>query len=70
MQALALTMKDPETVILMNDPADDYDRLADRAADGRKPSAQKASRARVPRNKVAVNTLALHEDDKRDCVAK
>jgi hypothetical protein len=54
----------------MNDLADDYDRLADRAADGRKPSAKKASRARVPRNKVAVNTLALHEDDKRDCVAK
>jgi hypothetical protein len=32
MQALALTMKDPEIVILMNDLADDYDRLADRAA--------------------------------------
>jgi hypothetical protein len=46
MQALALTIKDPETVILMNDLADDYDRLADRPASGRKPSAQKASRAR------------------------
>ena len=31
MRALALTMKDPETVILMNDLADDYDRLADRS---------------------------------------
>jgi hypothetical protein len=49
MRALALTMKDPETVILMNDLADDYDRLADRAAikaNGRKPPAQKAGRAR------------------------
>jgi len=36
MRALALTMKDPETVILMNDLADDYDRLADRAILGRK----------------------------------
>jgi hypothetical protein len=47
MRALALTMKDPETVILMNDLADDYDRLADRAAikaSGKKPQAQKASR--------------------------
>jgi hypothetical protein len=47
MRALALTMKDPETVMLMNDLADDYDRLADRAAikaSGRKPPAQKASR--------------------------
>jgi hypothetical protein len=47
MRALALTMKDPETVILMNDLADDYNRLADRAAikaSGRKPPAQKASR--------------------------
>ena len=70
MQVLALTMKEPETVILMNDPAGDDDRLADRAADGRKPSAQKAGRARVPRNKVTVNTLPLHECDKRDCVAK
>ena len=46
MRALALTMKDPETVILMNDLADDYDRLADRAAiraNGRKPPALKAS---------------------------
>jgi hypothetical protein len=32
MRALALTMKDPETVILMNDLAADYDKLADRAA--------------------------------------
>jgi hypothetical protein len=24
----------------------------------------------VPRNKVAVNTLAFHEGDKRDCAAK
>jgi hypothetical protein len=42
MQALALTMKDPEIVILMNDLADAYDRLADRAANGRKPPAQKS----------------------------
>jgi hypothetical protein len=41
MQALALTMKDPEIVILMNDLADDHDRLADKAANGRKPPAQK-----------------------------
>jgi hypothetical protein len=49
MRALALTMKDPETVILINDLADDYDRLADRAAikaDGRKPPALKASHTR------------------------
>jgi hypothetical protein len=32
MGALALTMKDLETVILMNDLAADYDKLADRAA--------------------------------------
>jgi hypothetical protein len=39
MRALALTMKDPETVILMNDLAADYDKLADRAtlkANGKK----------------------------------
>ena len=50
MRALALTMKDPETVILMNDLAADYDKLADRAAikaNGRKPPAQKASHSRV-----------------------
>jgi hypothetical protein len=32
MRALTLTMKAPETVILMNDLAADYDKLADRAA--------------------------------------
>jgi hypothetical protein len=32
MRALALTIKHPETIILMNDLADEYDRLADRAA--------------------------------------
>jgi hypothetical protein len=32
MRALALTMKDPETVILMNDLAADYDKQADRVA--------------------------------------
>jgi hypothetical protein len=32
MRALAITMKDPEVVILMNDLAADYDKLADRAA--------------------------------------
>ena len=49
MRALALTMKDPETVILMNDLAADYDRLADRAAikaNGRKPPPPKESGAR------------------------
>jgi hypothetical protein len=32
MRALALTMKDSEVVILMNDLAADYDKLADRVA--------------------------------------
>jgi hypothetical protein len=32
MRALALTMKDPETIILMNDLAADYGKLADRRA--------------------------------------
>ena len=32
MRALALTMKDPETIVLMNDLARDYDKLAERAA--------------------------------------
>jgi hypothetical protein len=32
MRSLALTMKDPETVILMTDLAADYDKLAERAA--------------------------------------
>jgi hypothetical protein len=32
MRALALTIKHPETIILMNDFADEYDRFADRAA--------------------------------------
>jgi hypothetical protein len=32
MRALALTMTDSETTILMNDLAADYDKLADRAA--------------------------------------
>jgi hypothetical protein len=32
MRALALTIKDAETVILMNDLAADYDKLADKAA--------------------------------------
>jgi hypothetical protein len=32
MRALALTMKDPETIVLMNDLAVDYEKLADRAA--------------------------------------
>jgi hypothetical protein len=32
MRALALAMKDPETVTLMSDLADDYDKLDDRAA--------------------------------------
>jgi hypothetical protein len=40
MRALALTMTDSETTILMNDLAADYDKLADRAAikaNGKKP---------------------------------
>jgi hypothetical protein len=40
MRALALTMNDSEVVILMNDLAADYDKLADRAAikaNGKKP---------------------------------
>jgi hypothetical protein len=32
MRALAMTMKDPEVVILMNDLATDYEKLADRVA--------------------------------------
>jgi hypothetical protein len=32
MRALALTMKDPEVIILMTDLAADYEKLADRAA--------------------------------------
>ena len=32
MRALALTMKDPEIIILMTDLAADYEKLADRAA--------------------------------------
>jgi hypothetical protein len=32
MRALALTMKDERTIILMNDLANDYEKLADRAA--------------------------------------
>ncbi len=43
---MALTMKDPEIVILMNDLADDYDRLADRTAKGESHPHKKASRAR------------------------
>jgi hypothetical protein len=50
MRALALTMKDPETVILMNDLAADYEKLADRAArkieEGKSPA--KESRRRPP----------------------
>jgi hypothetical protein len=41
MRALALTLTDPEAVILMTDLAADYDKLADRAAikaNGKKPS--------------------------------
>lgn len=40
MRALALTMTDSETTILMNDLAADYDKLADKAAtkaNGKKP---------------------------------
>jgi hypothetical protein len=43
MRALALTMKDPETVTLMIDLADDYDKLADRAV-------LKANRRKSPPN--------------------
>jgi len=32
MRALALTMKDPEVIILMTDLAADYEKLADRTA--------------------------------------
>ena len=32
MRALALTMKDPEIIILMTDLAADYEKLGDRAA--------------------------------------
>ena len=32
MRSLALTMKDPEIIILMTDLAADYEKLADRAA--------------------------------------
>jgi hypothetical protein len=32
MRALALTMKDPEVIILMTDLAADYEKLAERAA--------------------------------------
>jgi hypothetical protein len=32
MRALALTMKDQETILLINDLADDYDKLAARVA--------------------------------------
>ena len=32
MRALAITMKDPEVIILMTDLAADYEELADRAA--------------------------------------
>ena len=32
MRALAITMKDPEVMILMTDLAADYEKLADRAA--------------------------------------
>jgi hypothetical protein len=45
MRALALTMEDQETIILMNDLADDYDRLAERAVHS-KP--KKKSRNRQP----------------------
>jgi hypothetical protein len=48
MRALALTMKDPETVILMNDLAADYDKLADRAtlkANGNRQTANRARRS-------------------------
>jgi hypothetical protein len=37
MRALALTMKDPEVVVLMNDLAADYDTLADRASKKKSP---------------------------------
>jgi hypothetical protein len=41
MRALALTMKDTDVVVLMNDLAADYDKLADKAAalkaNGKKP---------------------------------
>jgi hypothetical protein len=70
MHAMALTVKVPETVILMTDLADDYEKPADRAAmwgDKEESPPNGNARWRAVRNKAAVSTLYLREGRNRHC---
>jgi hypothetical protein len=59
MRALALTMTDSETTILMNDLAADYDKLADRAA-------IKANGKKPPTNPSRARRAATYHDPRSD----